>query len=183
MNIKYADDSTALYEFVSQNNIDSVRLLLKSGADVNRKTGKRYQFEQFINTKIVKLLFVAGEEFFYDGHFIVSEFKSRAAPELTLHNLCRESIRKHLQNVDLHENLFCRIPKLGLPSLLVKYLLYNLSLDDEDNNYHSESDDYDDDDDDGDDDDDDDDDNDDDGDVDDDDDDDYYHDDEIGLLW
>ena len=110
---------------------------------------------------------------------LVSEFKSRAAPELTLHNLCRESIRKHLQNVDPYGNLFCRIPRLGLPSLLVKYLLYNLSLDDDDNNCHSESDDYDDDDDNDDDEDDDGDDEDDDV----DDDDDYYHDDEIGLLW
>ena len=46
-----------------------------------------------------------------------------------LKHLCREAIRAHLLDVDLHTNLFGRIPRLGLPSILTKFLLYNSSLD------------------------------------------------------
>ena len=46
-----------------------------------------------------------------------------------LKHFCREAIRKHLLGIDENINLFQRIPKLGLPSLLVNYLLYYASLD------------------------------------------------------
>ena len=46
-----------------------------------------------------------------------------------LAHLCRQAIRKHLIELDPHENLFSRIPKLGLPAVPNKYLLYNVSLD------------------------------------------------------
>ena len=52
--------------------------------------------------------------------------------ELSLKHLCRESIRKHLLEMDPHTNLFDRVPKLGLSSLLSAYVLYNQTLDDED---------------------------------------------------
>ena len=45
--------------------------------------------------------------------------------------MCRETIRKHLINIDRHENLFRRIPQLGLPMQVSEYLLYNMSLDDD----------------------------------------------------
>ena len=53
--------------------------------------------------------------------------------KLNLKHLCREAIRKHLLDVDLHTHLFDRVPKLGLPSLINSFLLYNMSLDDDDN--------------------------------------------------
>ncbi len=43
---------------------------------------------------------------------------------------CRGFVRKHLLQLDPHQNLFLRVPKLGLPSPFSKYLLYNMSLDD-----------------------------------------------------
>ena len=46
--------------------------------------------------------------------------------------MCREVIRKHLLKLDPHSNLFVRIPELTLPSALNKYLLFNVSLDDDD---------------------------------------------------
>ena len=47
-----------------------------------------------------------------------------------LQHLCREAIRKHLINLDPHTHLFGRVPRLGLPTLLTEYVLYNMSLDD-----------------------------------------------------
>ena len=73
---------------------------------------------------------------------------------LDLKHLCREAIRKHLIDLDPHQHLFGRIPKLGLPSIVNDYLLYGRSLeeagddddDGDDDYYNDESDDDDDDD-------------------------------------
>ena len=45
-----------------------------------------------------------------------------------LKHLSRQAIRKHLLNLNPHEHLFGRIPKLGLPLQINKYLLFNVSL-------------------------------------------------------
>jgi hypothetical protein len=45
--------------------------------------------------------------------------------------ICRTAIRDHLLNMDLHENLFMRIPKLPLPTLLHSFLLFDTSLEEE----------------------------------------------------
>ena len=49
--------------------------------------------------------------------------------EINLKELCRESIRKHLLQLNLHQCLFSKIPQLGLPKLLTQYMLCNMSLD------------------------------------------------------
>ena len=51
--------------------------------------------------------------------------------QLQLKHICREAIRKHLLDLDPHQHLFGRIPKLGLPFALINYLLYGQSLDDD----------------------------------------------------
>ena len=53
--------------------------------------------------------------------------------EPCLSDLCRDLIRKHLLKLDPHENLFIRVPRLGLPAALSDYILFNVSLDDGDN--------------------------------------------------
>ena len=47
---------------------------------------------------------------------------------LCLMSQCREVIRRQMIDVDPHENLLVRIPRLGLPELLEKYLLYDVSF-------------------------------------------------------
>ena len=48
---------------------------------------------------------------------------------IELKPLCREAIRKQLLEEDPHgENLFTRIPKLGLPSIINDYLLYGVDI-------------------------------------------------------
>ena len=77
--------------------------------------------------------------------------------KLQLKHICRMVIQDHLLMLDSHWNLFGRIPRLGLPSSLTDYLLFNVTLDTEDVNDDDDDDDDGYDDDDGDDDDDDDD--------------------------
>ena len=59
----------------------------------------------------------------------VTEYFFPLDPPPFLTHLCREAIRNHLINIDQHSNLFIRVPKIGLPSKLTRYLLYNVSLD------------------------------------------------------
>ena len=49
--------------------------------------------------------------------------------KLYLRSQCREVIRRQMTRVNPHENLFVRIPRLGLPEVLEKYLLYDVSFD------------------------------------------------------
>ena len=44
--------------------------------------------------------------------------------DMCLMQSCREAIRNHLLKLDPHSHLFARIPKLGLPKQVCKFLLY-----------------------------------------------------------
>ena len=105
----------------------TVRILLKVGAHVNKAKDVAYKVTESVQRvkspserrEILQLVFVAGES-------TVSEIEDvLKCPEFEkgLKHFCRQSIRKHLLELDEHINLFQRIPKLGLPSLLAKYLL------------------------------------------------------------
>ena len=48
--------------------------------------------------------------------------------KLCLKHLCREAIRTHLLNLDPHHHLFDRIPSLGLPLKMSRYLLFDIDL-------------------------------------------------------
>ena len=116
--------------------IDEVKSLLKAGAHINvmknpvlRKNWKKFK----INEQIIILLLAAGEK--------LERFRGEDIPEtlkfekerLQLKHMCKDSIRKHLLDIDPHANLFGRVPQLPLPSALKSYLLYNMSLDSNNN--------------------------------------------------
>ena len=58
----------------------------------------------------------------------VSKFLRYNNVKQQLKHICRETIRKHLLDLDRHEILFCRIPRIGLPLSLTSYLLFEASL-------------------------------------------------------
>ena len=136
-------DCTALIMADTSNDISNVRLLLKSGAYVNHTTidctnGIQYSMllhgacderDETVSgnrkkkqKKIIALMFGAGEMFerSFVSQFVESEF--------CLKGKFRDAIRKHLLDLNSHEHLFNRIPRLGL---LSDYLLYHTSLDDD----------------------------------------------------
>ena len=51
-----------------------------------------------------------------------------AKREICLKVYCRDAIRKHLLAINCHANLFGRVPRLGLPQILTRYMLFNMSL-------------------------------------------------------
>ena len=112
------DNKTALMYFALSGNTEGLRLLLRSGAKVNIGCEPVGTLKLIIRL----LLRAAGQE-------MVTLQRNNESPDDTLHHRCRETIRRHLLKLDPHENLFFRIPRLGLPSRLAKYLLYDTSLD------------------------------------------------------
>ena len=123
------------------------QLLLKSGAHVNKRNkASQNALDTYlashneINKDLAMLLFAAGEK--SGGPSISGDCRIRASHvripsylleerkiKLPLKEMARMVIRKHLMRLDLYENLFHKIPRLGLPSLVVEYLLYDMSLD------------------------------------------------------
>ena len=80
----------------------------------------------------MKLLYAAGETLDGTEEYLIPEELKFEDEKLELKHICREIIRKHLLKLDPHQHLFSRIPRLGLPSIVTEYLLFNQSLDDDD---------------------------------------------------
>ena len=121
-------NQTALLYFAQklrENGLKGVRLLLRSGAKINIgrelsrpiKFGKKklvWRSKEKMQSKIRRLLNAAGMK---------RSAKRKKIPMVhLLQCLCRMTIREHLLTVDPHQNLFIRIPQLGLPSRLARYL-------------------------------------------------------------
>ena len=100
---------------------DKVRLLLRAGAHINKKanTGQPAHYIDASWKTLIRILFAAGE---------ILSFHSISPEGDSLKDLCRRRIRQILIDKDPHENLFVRIPRLGLPSLVTEYLLYGVTL-------------------------------------------------------
>ena len=111
---------------------ESLRRVYAAGAhvnmvDINIKTAE-YNSQR---SEILKLLFAAGENI--DGAGKVARKVKKELNqdlELNLIHLCRAAIRKHLLQTN-SVNLLYRVPRLGLPKLLQKFMLYNISLEDD----------------------------------------------------
>ena len=126
--------------------LECVKLLLKSGAHVNVTNKYHHNALQCyivecepIHVELAMILLAAGE--IIDGTTVeiverfgrlrrvdVPDFLQMTALKLNLKHTCREAIRKHLLHLDRHANLFNRIPKLELPSLVVEYLLFDINI-------------------------------------------------------
>ena len=141
--------------------IDCLKMLLKSSVRINQHDAnflnalQRYlQRPRDVIKENAMLLYAAGEN--TDGSIVkitrgahligangitlngrrkklvsIPEYLLNLEPEPCLQSLCRETIRKHLMRIDPHGNLFSRVPFLGLPSALCRYLLYYMSVDDQ----------------------------------------------------
>ena len=152
MNLADPNGTTAMHLLLQQwmhcpSTITCVKRFLAAGANVNMAHNvgtfidifsSSYQIDQHV-AKCIKLLFAAGDKITkpsYKARKVLNE-----AAEMNLSHLCREAIRKHLLEIDPHENLFVRVPRLGLPAALQSFLLYDQTLDEADDDDDDDDDD------------------------------------------
>ena len=131
MNVSDDNGWTALASAGHFDHRECVILLLKSGAYINNSTvGDGDNRKLNVSSKETgTLLYAAGQSLNLTARNQLAEmFKKKDLSE-GLKDLCRRTIRKHLLKLNPREHLFGRIPQLGLPSLLSKYLLYHGSID------------------------------------------------------
>ena len=90
-------------------NSKCVKLLLKSGLRINTRN------MSFISDKVVKEFHAAGVTSI--RHNQIPDYVKQEDEKRHLKHLCRVRIRNHLLQLDPHENLFIRVPGLGLPEI------------------------------------------------------------------
>ena len=116
------------------NTLKCVQLLLGAGARVNNTNNSIFKidspwnfYEPNIPENCKMLLLAAGETADKEKDVLLVRYINE--DKRSLMQICRDTIRKHLLDINLYENLFVRIPKLKLPSTITDYLLYDISLD------------------------------------------------------
>ena len=150
VNSIYDDGNTVLmslaYNSYDTGAIGTAKTLLRLGAHVNKNSDiasktNRVNLQYNNQYQLLPLLIAAGETVteeqiqkiisaqWLGENSDVQYYFFPSDPVLILSHLCRGAIRKRLLDVDPHVNLLIRVPKIGLPSRLTKYLLFDVSLD------------------------------------------------------
>ena len=133
---RFGYSETALIAAILYSSLPCAKLLLKSGAHVNVKNSYNssavldllLNYPRFKKPDIIMTLIPAGERI--ELAMLNTEdfdFLQNLESNLELKHLCRKGIRKYLTDLS-PINLFVRVVRLGLPRLLVQYLLYNISI-------------------------------------------------------
>ena len=149
VNLAGRSGESPLRSGLSVNAEKTLDLLLKAGADVNTHKAIVFTMARYANSRCAKLLLVSGlkihtfemnlnkevvNKFHAAGsripHSQIPPYVKEEDQEQRLKHLCRVTIRNHLLKLDPHENLFVRVPPLGLPKSLASYLLYDVTVDD-----------------------------------------------------
>ena len=93
---------------------------------------KAYVTKPLPQKDVAMLLYAAGEEVESGAFSKVPKFLQFRELKMNLKHMCRQTIRKHLLKLDQHQHLFDRVPRLGLPPTLNRYLLFDVSLETDD---------------------------------------------------
>ena len=120
---------TALRTAADFGKLQCIKTLFKSGAYVNKSilgfnALMSYVTKPLPRKDVAMLLYAAGEEVESGAFSKVPEFLQFRELKMNLKHICREVIRKHLLEQDPHQHLFDRVPRLGLPPALNRYLLF-----------------------------------------------------------
>ena len=155
VNITTDYGDTALICAAGCNTLPCIQLLLKAGAYVNKvsKSGTNALQRHLLVHATLRdtterravnlLLFAAGENLHNrSGRTFINSIVQATFPDyltqlmepnLCLLDICRRTIRSYLLKLNGRPtlNLFCQVPRLGLPPVVTEYLVYNVSLDEE----------------------------------------------------
>ena len=133
INKKSEKGYTCLMFAARYGNYKCVRELLRVEAEIKHRNHLGYSAldtylafvkDEKCKKKISQLLYEAEEKMcssYAEVRCIYRKEALEKAPEICLSHTCRGFLRKHLVDVDSHQNLFCQIPLLGLPSSVNEY--------------------------------------------------------------
>ena len=128
MNILNNAGHTALTIAAVKRNVALAKRLLKANCRINKTSGMRQNALtchlhhcQPVNRKLSRLLFAAGEILEdHDFKETMQDILQLTDVKMHLKHICRETIRRHLLELDPHQHLFGRIPERGLPEIVKK---------------------------------------------------------------
>ena len=116
-------------------NVSVAKRLLKANCQINKLPGmiqnaltSYLEHGDTVDVDISRLLFAAGEILDEKLNEMLQDVLHLKNEKMQLKHICREAIRKHLLDLHPHQHLFGRIPLLGLPESIKKYLLYDESI-------------------------------------------------------
>ena len=139
--------NTAIFFAVGSNSIHTAKWAYLKGISINLKNkdgqnlSEYYLAQRSFNEQTLMVAIAAGE--FVDpkkrdilvqktrkrrGIYVPEALPSEEELQCSLKQICREAIRGHLLHTNPNENLFVRVPKLGLPPPLERYLLYGFTV-------------------------------------------------------
>ena len=116
-------------------NVSVAKCLLKANCQINKLPGmiqnaltSYLEHGDTVDVDISRLLFAAGEILDEELNEMLQDVLHLKDVKMQLKHSCREAVRKHLLHLDPHQHLFSKIPELGLPESIRKYLLYDESI-------------------------------------------------------
>ena len=84
--------------------------------------------QQIIVDETKRLLYAAGDEDYNGTFYSDSVLFNLPCHRLNLRRICRRLNRRRLMDLGLHSYLYGRVTRLGLPSMLASYLVYDIKL-------------------------------------------------------
>ena len=101
-----------------------LHIFFRAGININTAPSALTWNARYIDPDCLLMIAAAGEKINKDA-VPIPEYQNPGKVASLMH-LCREAVRNHLLDLDPHTHLFGRVPRLGLPSLITDYLIYNV---------------------------------------------------------
>ena len=138
VNVRGMNDTTPLLQAAYNGSVNCAKSLIKARAPLNVENS--YEFNALssslaysskgVNSTLVILLYAAGVRLEHD-HFADRLREVLPDEEIRLKDICRKSVTTDLMMKKPNVNLFIQIPRLQLPTTLKRYLLYDMSLEED----------------------------------------------------
>ena len=126
--------SQSVGDFMDCTTDSKIKTLLRAGAMVNNTVDNlvtlcvKSQMRYARKLIVASLLVAAGEDFLTADCNTIFPNYPLERNILNLKDLCSDTIRDHLLELDPRVNLFIRVPKLGLPASITRFMLHKESV-------------------------------------------------------
>ena len=128
--------NTTLHSAAASGKLECIGLLLGQGIQINcmNNDGQNALKVHLTQCEAATdeaslLLYAAGETLNNVDNITIPDSLQFEEIKTSLKHKARKAIRRYLINLAPHTHLFDRIPRRGLPTMITRYLLHNMSID------------------------------------------------------